>query len=192
MKEKLYAKRKIIGTLIIIGFFIALYWVGYSPCGSRAVAKYNGGYGTFDMKKYDPITVSSVLGNMEPEGFQKSYQYYAGDIIFIIFFGLLQCMISYLLCGRFRNKNKILTIAFRIAIMISILRGFLDFIENMILLYTLSDYPSINEFAITLSSYLTQVKLWCVGIWSVGVIIAIINIAINKVNMKKLYDYSKD
>lgn len=50
--------------ILMIGLFlILLYWVEGGSWSSRAVAKYNDGYGTFDMKSYDVNTVEKVLSS---------------------------------------------------------------------------------------------------------------------------------
>lgn len=54
--------------LSIVFFCITFYWVEFSPWSGRTLAKYNDGYGTFDMKQYDEKTVYEVIEHMKPKG----------------------------------------------------------------------------------------------------------------------------
>lgn len=161
-------------TIIIIGFLLTLYWVEGSNWSSQAVAQYNGGYGTFDMKKYDVHVVERVLASMAPEGYTVSYQYYIGDYLFVIFFGVFQCMISRMVYHSIKSKSQVGNIMSILLIIIPILRGISDIIENSILLYTLISYPTINETMIHVATIATQTKLGCIKLWVLLVIMGLI------------------
>lgn len=171
-------KKRFVNTIIIIGFLCTLYWVEFSTCGSQAIAQYNGGYGTFDMKSYDTNGVDKVLSNMENEGLRRYYQYYFGDYLFILFFGLTQAIVSKNVC----SKDGILKhmLVYRIGIGAILIRGIADFLENTLLLVTLIRYPSINGLVITSASICTQVKLCCIMVWIGSMIIGI---------LKKIYTF---
>lgn len=162
-------------AIIVIGFISLLYWISGS---SHAVAQYNGGYGTFDMKNYDVHVVENVLASMSPEGFQASYQYYIADSLFIVFFGVLQCMISNLIYSSLKTKFKGAGILVALSIMIPILRGIADMIENTILVSTLIKYPIIHKIMIEAAVIATNIKLGCIKVWVffiiAGVLIRII------------------
>lgn len=161
-------------VIIIISFFLTLYWVGGSNWSSQAVAQYNGGYGTFDMKTYDVHTVERVLASMAPEGYKISYRYYLGDYLFTVFWGLLQCLISRIVYHSLKSKNQVAFIIFTLPIVIPILRGIADIIENTMLVYTLMRYPEMNTVIIEIAKIATQIKLSCIKIWELLVAIGLI------------------
>lgn len=161
------SKKGVLRVCVIIGFFLTLYMVEAGSFGSAEVALHNGGYGTFDMKKYDAEVVAEVLAYADSEYVNVSYKYYFADSLFIIFFGLFQCMLSAAVYG----KNKV--ICKRFAIAVPIARGFFDLVENILLLKTIHDYPKINNGLIATASVSTQCKLWCIRIWAVTLILGI-------------------
>lgn len=165
---------KFVNVIIIIGFLITLYWVEVSPWGSQAVARYNAGYGTFDMKNYDVSGVEYVLGNMEEEGFQVYYNYYLGDYLFIPFLGIIQAIISNKIYRSSKVNMPIKSVGYWFSTVVIILRGIADFIENTLLLVALMRYPNIDTILINIASLCTQVKLLCIRIWLLSILIGII------------------
>lgn len=161
-------------VIIITGFCLMLYWVEGSKWSSQEVARYNGGYGTFDMKTYDVNMVENVLSIMDPEGYQISYRYYIGDALFIVFFGLLQCMISRIVYHSLKSRTQFLNIIFILSISIPILRGITDIIENTMLVYTLMSYPKINMLMIEVASIATQIKLRCIKFWGLLMLVGLL------------------
>lgn len=174
---------RVVNIIIIIGFFCTLYWVEISSWGSQAVARYNAGYGTFDMKDYDMNSVELVLGNMEEEGFRIYYHYYIGDYLFIIFFGLTQVMISKKTC-KGKGVLPINRGIYKFSIAAIIIRGIADFIENTLLVITLIQYPDTNRILITTATISTQVKLYCIMVWGASILLSIIIKCIE--NIRKL------
>jgi hypothetical protein len=170
---KKYSSR-LFGVIIIIAFLIMLYWVEGSNWSSQAVAQYNGGFGTFDMKTYDVRTVETVLAHMAPEGYKISYRYYIGDYLFIVFFGLLQCMISRIVYHSLISRTQVAYSIFTLSIAIPILRGIADIIENTMLVYTLMRYPVINKAMIEIATIATQIKLGCIKIWGLLIIAGLV------------------
>ena len=169
-------KTGVLWICAVIGFIVTLYMVEASSFGSAAVAVHNEGYGTFDMKKYDYASVTDVLANMDSEGIRVYQKYYFADFLFIICFGLIQCMIS----SAVYKKNKL--IYRRIAIGVPIARGIFDVIENVLLFITITNYPKVSNGLIMIASISTQCKLWCIRIWVVMLLIGIVyNICKKKV-----------
>lgn len=165
---------KLFYVIIVIGFFLMLYWVEGSSWSSQAVAQYNGGYGTFDMKTYDVHTVEKVLASMASKGYMFSYRYYMGDYLFTVFWGLLQCTISSIVYHSLKSRTQVAYIIFTLSIAIPILRGMADIIENTILVYTLMRYPMINTAMIEIAINATQIKLGCIKIWELLVAIGLV------------------
>lgn len=161
-------------AIIIIGFLLTLYWVGFSNWSSQAVARHNGGYGTFDMKKYDVQTVENVLASMDSDGYKASYRYYVGDYLFIGFFGLIQCMISRMIYDPLKSKVRMARMILMLSILIPILRGVADLIENTILVTALLHYPNINANMIHVAIVATIIKLSCIKVWGFLIIIGLI------------------
>ena len=82
-------KIKKYGIGLILLFLLSFYLVSFGPFSSRALAKHNNGYGTFDMKKYNLETVQEVLSTMDREGFDMAGKYYLCDGF------LLLCYLSF-------------------------------------------------------------------------------------------------
>lgn len=159
-------RRKVISRIIIVVLFlISLYFVEAGFCGSSVVAEYNNGFGTLDMKKYDVQSVFTALTPMSEEGLNIYKMYYGMDYLFVIFFGLLQVVVT-LDIYRF-SDNMILK---RLFVAVPIFRGVCDIVENTILLNTVNSFPSVNETAITVSSYFTQAKLISIRVW-IGIVL---------------------
>ncbi len=155
--------------ILIALFLVSWYFVELGPYGTREVAKYNEGYGTFDMKKYGVEDVWRVLGKMEETGLHVYRMYYLFDFIFVIFFGAVQCM---LLLDLYRAwKHPVL---FGILCLVPVFRGLFDCVENGILLHTLYHVETIRELPIRIASFCTQCKLWMIRVWILEVLIGMI------------------
>lgn len=160
--------KKVLWIFVILGFILTLYMVEASSFGSSEVALHNEGYGTFDMKKYDTQVVKEVLEQADTECIHVYHKYYLADFLFILFFGLLQGMIS----NAVYSGNKL--IYRRIAVSIPIARGIFDVIENILLLVTINNYPEVNAGVIKVASIATQCKLWCIRIWVVLILVGLL------------------
>lgn len=159
----------IIRVIVILLFIVSLYFVEAGFCGSSVVAKYNGGFGTVDMKHYDVKTIQNALSPMNEKGIAIYKLYYLMDFIFILFFGAFQIM---LINDVFSfERSKFTTI---IIFSVPILRGICDMIENVILLWTLYTYPRINELAISVSAKFTSAKLMSIKGWIVLIVIGLV------------------
>lgn len=165
-------KNKLIWIIAIIGFVITLLLTEVSPYGSHNVADHNDGYGTFDMNKYDPNVVNDVLSSTDD--INVYYQYYACDFMFIVFFGMLQITISNAL---YRKQRRGL---YLIAVGIPVLRGILDAVENILLIYIIHTYPAQSESMVNVSSAITSVKFLCMGLWFGLVFIGLILRRLNR------------
>lgn len=161
--KKIFKKEnfKKISTIIMIAFILSLYWVEFSAWSSRALAKYNNGYGTFDMKFYNAQIVYKILNLTRLEGFHIYKMYLVGDSLFILSFGALQILITYLIFHnhRFSVLKQVMTIP--------ILRGFFDMIENIILAFVINTYPTKHEILVTVASVSTRLKLAMIWLWLV-------------------------
>ena len=149
----------------VVLFLVALYMVEAGPFGSHAVALHNGGYGTFDMKSYNPDIVRKVLSSMSAEGIKAEYRYYVCDFLFIAAMFLFQYMIS----RRFLNKQF-----FYASIIVAAIRGIADAVENILLIITIHSFPAVNESIINISSYATKLKLFSIAVWNVIFIVGVI------------------
>ncbi|MGN0485084.1 MAG: hypothetical protein ACI4HI_16185 [Lachnospiraceae bacterium] len=159
----------VIRVIVTLLFLVSLYFVEAGFCGSSVVAKYNGGFGTLDMKHYDVKTVQNALSPMSKKGITVYKLYYLMDFIFILFFGAFQIM---LINDVFSFERSRLTTI--IIFSVPILRGICDMIENIILLWTLYTYPKINELAISVSAKFTSAKLLCIKVWIFLIVIGLV------------------
>lgn len=159
----------IIRALIILLFLVSLYLVEAGFCGSLVVAKYNGGFGTVDMKHYDVKTVQNALSPMNEKGIAVYKLYYLMDFIFILCFGAFQLMLINDVYS-FERSRLIKIFIFGIPVF----RGICDIIENAILLWTLHTYPRINELAISISAKFTWAKLMSIRVWVLVIVIGLV------------------
>lgn len=162
-------KNLVIGIILFVLFLCALYIVELGQYGSKEVAKYNAGYGTFDMKHYDSDTVKTVLGKMTPEGIQVYKKYYLMDSIFILFFGLFQCYISYNIYGFLKGNPFQFLSCF-----LPVVRAICDIVENSLLYQTLCAYPIVNETCIKVANTFTTCKLWTIRLWIAELLIGVV------------------
>lgn len=146
----------------IIAFVIALYLVEASPWSSRAVAGYNNGYGTFDMKQYDKENVAEVLADMEEGGVAAYDRYLLMDTIFILAFGWLQILMA----RDAGDKGKSVLIK-RAGVGAALARGGFDLVENILLFLILHAYPNMNGVQIRIAGIATRLKLACIGVWGI-------------------------
>lgn len=161
--------------LLIFLFGISLYFVEFSPYSSKALAEYNDGYGTFDMKSYDVWQVNQVLTNMELKGFTVYRQYFVCDYLFILTFGALQLYLLYIAYAWVKSK-KIKGILY----VIPVARGGFDLIENTLLLIVLQRFPGEINSLVKVSSLATQGKLWCIRIWYIAFLAGIAGMIYSK------------
>lgn len=163
-------KNLVIGIIVFVLFLCALYIVELGRYGSKEVAKYNDGYGTFDMKHYDTDTVKTVLDNMPPKGIQVYKKYYLMDTIFTLFFALFQFFISYNIYGFLKGNPSQLLSCF-----LPVVRVICDIVENSLLYQTLCTYPIVNATSIKVANTFTICKLWTIGLWIAELLIGVIS-----------------
>lgn len=167
--------KKWIPIVIVLLFGISFYFVEFSSYSSSEIAKYNNGYGTFDMKTYDAEQVNQVLSNMKPKGFTVYRQYFVCDYVFILTFGALQLYLTYIVFTWVKSK-KVKGIMYAIPI----LRGIFDFVENTLLLLVLKHFPGAINSLVKVSNLATQGKLWCIRIWCATLLIGIAGMIYSK------------
>ena len=162
---------------IVIGFLITYYLVELGPWGSASVVNFSGGYGTFDMKKYDVATVYSVLGQYTTEGFTRIKYYYLCDYIFIVGLLAVQVMLASLVYKKIKS-----TLPRKLFVLVAIIRGIADSIENALLLYIISAYPNPHDTLVNMASLVTQVKFIMVAVCG---ILLLVGIACNFIRFKQ-------
>lgn len=157
-------------VFVMILFAISLYIVEWSNIGSQSIGQYNNGYGTFDMKLYTVESVSNVLGEMQPEGFEVYIKYFIADYLFVLTFGTLQILLLNIVYKWIKGK-EIRYLLWSVPV----LRGACDIVENTLLLITLNLYPRLDERLIQISSKATWIKLLLIKIWAIMFIVGIIH-----------------
>ena len=156
MDDKKMVRRRIISIILLV---LALYLVVLSPFSGRAVAQINGGYGTFDMKKYDADLFINVM--RETSNVDIFWKYYVCDCIFTAAF--LNFMIQMVsgFKGEFISKVKVLSY------FLAVIRGLLDFSENTVLLNQIYSYPIVNRMLIDTCNTITRIKFLFMRGWFV-------------------------
>jgi hypothetical protein len=169
-------KRRNLTIAVFALFIFLLIFIERGPWSSAAVAKYNHGYGTFDMKTYTPDTVYQVLDQMEAVGFDIYKKYLIGDNLFTVIFCILQLLLqSYAFLW---SKSKLLH---RTLYLIPMARMLLDLTENIALHHILQKYPQRLDSLINFSSIVTKTKLNLVGLWFPILMIGFIILVAKKV-----------
>ena len=154
MENKKMLRKKI--TSIVL-FVFALYLTELSPFSGRAVALINGGYGTFDMKKYNADVFADVMNATSNVGMY--WKYYICDFLFTA--ALLNFMVQMVsgFRGEFINKVKVLSYV------LAVIRGMLDISENIILLKQIYSFPEINRMLIDTCNIITRIKFHFMRGW---------------------------
>ena len=152
---------------IITLFLLALYLVEIGPWGSSNVAQYSNGYGTFDMKEYNPEIVYSTLADIREGGIHAMKMYYVMDYIFIAVMLSFQIMISKAV---FTGKVSILG---QLANIAALIRGAADLGENILLSCVISKFPIQDITLVNIASVFTRIKLRMIVIWSLLLIVGI-------------------
>ena len=80
LDKKMLRRRIISSALFAFGLYLTL----LSPFSERAVAAFNGGYGVFDLKKYNADVIVSVMSATTNMG--TYWKYYICDFIFLLSF----------------------------------------------------------------------------------------------------------
>ncbi len=158
-------KKWYISVGILILFSITFYLVEFSPWSSTALKEYNNGYGTFDMKAYNSNIVYEVIQQMQPKGMEIYKSYLICDYLFVLSFGALQII---LILSAYKWTKRKMLISF--AVLIPVLRGIFDLIENTIFMSVLTSYPDRLDGLINIAKLVTQMKLGMIGVWSVMLI----------------------
>lgn len=175
MEDKKMVRRRIISIVL---FVFALYLTEFSPFSGRAVALINGGYGTFDMKKYDAdvfVSVMNVTSNVS-----MYWKYYICDFIFTAAFLNFMVQMVNGFQGEFINKVKVLSYV------LAVIRGILDISENMILLKQIYLFPEINRMLIDTCNMITRIKFHFMRGWiACFVLMLIVQIISNKKEKNK-------
>ena len=162
-------KNKWVRVGSVIFLLIALYLVEVSPWGAQSIGAFNGGYGTFDMKHYDAQTVYEVLANYMPEGFIRIRYYYLVDFLFIIAFLTFQIILSTMVYKNIKSQ-----IPRKLFIGVAAIRAIADAVENVLLYFIITSYPSEHVNLVNLSSIATQTKLRMIPLWAALLLIGII------------------
>lgn len=152
--------RRTFTITVSVLFVLILIFLELGPWSSKEIAKYNHGYGTFDMKSYPPDTVYQVLDRMETVGFDIYRKYFIVDSIFTIIF----CIVQLLLQSYAYQWSKSMLLH-RTLFFIPAARMLSDLIENIALSYILKEYPQRLDTLAGFSSVATRAKLSLVGLW---------------------------
>lgn len=162
IRKKDRNRKKMWLAILLFTFALSLYLVEWSPVGSEALKQYNGGYGTFDMKSYDAEIVAEVLTMMQPKGFLVYTVYFICDYFFILCFGLLQIVLAHRVWKRTVSLKVV-----KVLMLVPILRGICDIVENTLLLYVIHHSMEDCDILVSLASYATKAKLLLIGLWLV-------------------------
>lgn len=176
MEKKVLIRRRVISIVL---FAFGLYLTLLSPFSERAVALVNGGYGTFDLKKYNADVFVSVM--KATTNVSVYWKYYVCDFIFTLVF--LNYMIQ--MVGGFRGAfiDKVKVFSYVLAV----IRGLLDSSENIILLNQIYSYPAINRMLIDACNIITRIKFHFMRGWiACFVLMIIVKIVSNRKNRSQV------
>ncbi len=169
MEDKKTIRIRIISIVLLV---FALYLTVLSPFSGRAVAAINGGYGTFDMKKYDADVFANVMN--ATSDVNRYWKYYICDFIFTAAFLNFMIQMVSRFKGVFINKVKMLSYV------LAVTRGMLDTSENIILLNQIYSYPEIDRILINTCNVITRLKFLFMRGWFICFLVMRVLTWINK------------
>lgn len=153
---------RFIQTLGIIGFFACLAIMYLTPFGVHGIRKFDPSFKMPDMQ-FHPSAQQMILEfeKIGKNGRNIYQKYLILDCIFLFCFGILMLTVtSHLFTG----------LQYQIFVIVCILRGGFDLLENCILIAVLK-IPSLPSIPLLqLCSYFTTFKFIMLYIWLVGVV----------------------
>lgn len=163
------SRRRIIAIIL---FIVAMCFTELSPFSSRAVEMINGGYGTFDMKSYDPETFVQVME--ATTNMAQYWKYYIFDFLFTAAF--LNFMVQFVKGFDGKLARRIRPILYALAV----IRACFDITENCILLNQIYSYPNYSLSLIKTCNMITTAKfgfMWC---WMACFLVMVISQVVEK------------
>lgn len=141
----------------IIGFFVCLVVMYLTPYGVHGIRAYDPTFQMPDMKfHYSVEQITQAFERIGANGRELYQKYLVLDCIFVFCFGILMLTITNrLFTGSSRN----------ILLVICVLRGIFDILENILLIVVLRYFPMANTQLVSLCSYFTTLKFIMLYIW---------------------------
>lgn len=158
---------KVFSWIGLIGFVMCLIIMYTTNHGIPGIRKHDPNFRLLDMQfHYRSDTVYDTFDKLGKEG-RKAYQnYWILDFFFIVCFLTVQITVVNII-----DKRSALRI---ILIMLSVLRGLFDVIENGILIYLIGKFPEQNNQLASFCSYMTTSKFIALYLWIIGIMIVLL------------------
>lgn len=165
-----------IQTVGIIGFFVCLTIMYLTPYGVRGIRSFDPTFQMPDMKfHYSVEQLTLAFEKIGSNGRDIYQKYLVLDCAFVFCFGIIMLTITnYLFTGLPRN----------ILIVVCVLRGVFDLLENCFLILVLKNYPDTNKQFLTLCSFFTTIKFIMLYIWIASIILQIMLLVFLKMQSK--------
>lgn len=159
-------------TVGIIGFFVCLAIMYFTPYGVRGLREYDPTFEMPDMKfHYSVEHITQALEKIGTDGRNLYQKYLVLDCVFVLCFGTLMLTIT----GYFFKG-----LPCNILYVVCILRGLFDILENFLLITVLKNFASVNIHLVRLCSYFTTFKFIMLYIWVAAIAVHFALIGIEK------------
>lgn len=134
---------------------------------------------------YTAKDVYSVFGLLGVNGRNQLLLYYITDFIFIIAFAIVQIAIIQLVLGNLSHKEL-----YGLFLIIPIIRGIYDYIENILFVYLIFQLPNEHSFLIQIMSFITQIKFIVLWVWLMTIPMTIFIRIFNEIKYRKYEEKS--
>lgn len=163
---------RFIQTVGIIGFFICLAIMYFTPYGVHGIREYDPTFQMPDMKfHYNVEYIMQALNKIGVNGREAYSKYLVLDCVFVFCFGILMLTITNCLFAGF---------PYNILFVVCILRGLFDLLENCLLIFVLRNFNTVNTHLVSLCSYFTTFKFIMLYIWIIAVVFQIVQFGVIK------------
>lgn len=152
---------KFIRYIGIAGFIICLIIMYTTNIGINGLRMYDADFSLLDMRfHYAADDVSEVFEKLGEDGIAAYREFWILDFIFIACF--LIVMLAAMDKPAISGKGK------KLLIILAVARAVFDIIENSILLYLSSTYPTYNDLLASICSWITTFKFVFLIVWVLG------------------------
>lgn len=171
--KKVFSKRSMINALAILTFLLTLFMMRRYEFGSH-----NNGLEKLDMRfGYSAGDVNQLLTDLGREGRAIYIKILIVDFIFIGSFLIIQNNLLKYVMGKAMLNSR-----WHYFLSISYMRAFFDFVENVLIILLINNFPNGYPQPAGLLGYITELKFICLGLWlaAIPVLLFVRRIIMNK------------
>ncbi len=182
MKSKqFFCLRNVIFSFVL--FMLMYFLINYSPFGLSKLVEITGGHSILDMemKGYSVDRAYEVLDALGGEGRAFDMKYIIPlDFPFPLSYGLFYFVTLTLIWKNIRSKTGRPWIIGLIGLCATIF----DWLENIMIIYLLHDYPQRNNEVVKIASIFTQLKSLFISISILLIVVGVLALLFKKLKLK--------